>query len=317
MSDKENPLQGWIPYRLVVENEKALAKWMYTAKVPFTEPFFDESLMAIRSQDRAPSRFHSVSSLESMTGWAERFPYTPPRAVIFHVSRCGSTLLSQLLSLTDKHCVLSEVPFFDELLRSAPKSNLLLQDVVKAAYSFITQPRTGKEENIFIKADSWHIFFAGLYRKLFPDATFILLYRSPDEVLRSHQKMRGMHAVQGIIEPGLFGFDVEKIAAISPDEYASLVFEKYLTAFEELAAKDKNTLLLNYNEGMECIMDKIAERLGMKWEDEYHTQMRERLKFHSKNPGQKFEEAKIRERSPSFLEPAMRAYNRLASAVAV
>ena len=84
---------------------------------------------------------------------------------------CGSTLLAQLLSLDEQNIVLAEPPIFDEVLReiafqkpeiSEEKIDESLQAVVK----FLGQKRTGKEQNFFIKLDSWHIFYYEKLRKL-------------------------------------------------------------------------------------------------------------------------------------------------------
>ncbi|WP_423146566.1 hypothetical protein [Rubrolithibacter danxiaensis] len=86
-----------------------------------------------------------------------------PSAIIFHISRCGSTLLSQLLSLTEQSIVLSEVPFIDELLRLCYSDNEYGQteiaDFLTAALKFYGQKRYEQEKYLFIKTDSWHIFY--------------------------------------------------------------------------------------------------------------------------------------------------------------
>jgi hypothetical protein len=174
--------------------------------------------------------------------WLHDAGTVPPTVFIFHVSRCGSTLAAQLLSLNEENIVLSEVPFIDEVLRwrnllpNADEAGTL--QLLQASIASYAQKRSGKEKRLIVKADSWHVLFYKQLRKLYPQTPFILLYRKPDEVIKSHQKLRGMQAVQGVIEPQLFGFDAEAINLVGLDEYMALVLEKYYTAFLEISEHD-------------------------------------------------------------------------------
>src|SRR6202012_5996296 len=118
-------------------------------------------------------------------------------------SRCGSTLITQLLGLDPNHVTLSEVPFIDELLRARGLPDI--SAAVKAALVCYGQNRTGVEQRLFVKTDSWHLSFYRELREWFPGIPVVLLYRSPDEVLYSQRKRRGIHAVPGIIASDLLG----------------------------------------------------------------------------------------------------------------
>src|SRR6185436_3979913 len=144
-----------------------------------------------------------------------------PTAFIFHISRCGSTLISQLLSLQSSNIVLSEVPFFDELLMWGYKNNCMPAALphLRSAFEIIAAKRNENDSKLFIKTDCWHIHFYKQLRELYPQTAFILLYRRPDEVIRSHQKNKGRHVIPGLIEPGIFGFDKNAIGNFGLDEY--------------------------------------------------------------------------------------------------
>lgn len=313
MQVTDHPLRHWIPYRFVFENGRPLVQWLYVADMPFNDPFFDESIGACRSHPYNSSRYKSISSLESMIEWSH-WPEELPVTFIFHVSRCGSTLLSQLTGLNEKYTVLSEVPFFDEILRLPYKINgtdhKLIEQLFKAAVKLVGKKRTGKEEQLFIKTDSWHIFFHDLFRKSYPGAPFILLYRSPDEVVASHQKLRGMQAVPGLIEPQLLGFSIAEINELSLDAYTAKVLEEYLLLFDELAHHHSG-LLIDYKEGVMSMMMQIAAHLNMEWDTAHVQQMQERSKFHSKYPQQNFTEEAGDEHVPGYLKEAMKRYQAL------
>src|SRR6202000_668743 len=85
-----------------------------------------------------------------------------------------------------------------------------INNLFTAALRFYGQDRniTGRESDskthLIIKADSWHRFFYDQLRRLYPDVPFVMIYRKPNEVFRSHRKQPGLHSVPGLIEPQLF-----------------------------------------------------------------------------------------------------------------
>ncbi|MBW4889834.1 sulfotransferase [Mucilaginibacter sp. HMF5004] len=308
-----NPLQGWIPYKLTHTDTQPQCHWINTLNKPFTEPFFDETIMHCKSAFH--KYFHSVSDLSLLEQWAEQQEeHVKPTAFIFHISRCGSTLASQLLGIDEQNISLAEVPFFDDLLRLPYKNSSYsakhAEQLFITALKFYSQKRTGNESRLFIKTDSWHIFFYEQIRELYPDVPFILLYRSPDEVLYSHTKVRGMQAVPGIIEPQLFGFEPGEAFNPNLDEYTAKVLERYLTRYIEIAQKDKNVLLLNYNEGPMDMIQSIARFSKTIISNETFSEMQERSGYHSKRPGQVFAEEKT-VNYPEFLSKAINLYKQV------
>ncbi len=314
MQNDQDPLAGWVPFRLLINEPVPLVQWIYVYDQPFSHPFFDETVAHCRSHPYNSSRYKSVSSLESMLEWAELLPEITPDAFIFHVSRCGSTLLSQLIGLDTAYTTLSEVPFFDEILRMHYKLKIernVQEDLFAAAVKLIGKRRNHSEKKLFIKADSWHIFYEGLFRKLYPDTPLILLYRSPDEVEQSHQKLRGMHAVPGLIEPDLFGLAESEIEKFTLEDYIAYVLEKYLEKFDDIYKNDRHALLLDYKQGVLSMIEETANYLNISWTEEHLLQMTERSKFHSKHPGQNFKEDSIQKNIPEYLKKATSLYQQL------
>lgn len=309
MNETASALKDWIPFRLRQEKGEAFCEWIYTADKIFDEPFFEETISKCRQLKENSQQRKILSDLPMLTEWASPGLSIQPTAIIFHVSRCGSTLLSQLLALDPANIALSEVPFFDELLRYGFRNNSLeeMLPVVKAAVSFHGVPKKEKQKRLFIKTDSWHIHFYDQWRQLYPDVPAILLYRRPDEVIRSHRKHRGMQAVQGVIEPSLFGFGPE-IFNLPLNEYMAGVLETFFAGFEKILRTDKKVLAVNYNEGMLGIMNKIASFTGISYNEEVMQQMKERLKYHAKFPGQVFEEAPPDTAMPAYQQKAFELY---------
>lgn len=307
-----SPLKNWIPYKF----DNQLCHWLNTFNEPFTAPFFDDTISRCKRMAKQHAPFTPVSEAEMLTEWANDLDSIEPTVFIFHISRCGSTLVSQLLATTDAHIVLSEVPFFDNLLRLPHQGTNFDQNAVsgllKAAIRFYGQKRTGREQHLFIKTDSWHIFFYKQLRALYPNVPFILMYRSPDEVLSSHLKIPGMQAVPGLIEPQIFGFSPEEITYNRPDIYTSRVLEKYLEQYHHIVHTDNNCLLLNYNEGPMTMINKIAAFTNTPISNEALAMMSQRSQYHSKRPNEAFLE-ETRPQRPPYINRAMELYDALAA----
>lgn len=185
--------------------------------------------------------------------------------------------------------------------------------VLQAAIGLYGAKRLPAQQHLFIKTDSWHIHFYKELRQLYPHTPFVLLYRQPDEVIRSQQKKRGMQAVPGVVEPSVFGFDTAQVLSMNFDEYMAKVLEGYFEKFIQLATTDAQTLLLNYNEGGMTLVEKIAAFAGTSISDQEKEAMLQRSSFHGKFPDQVFAEPTIQEELPAYLRKAMDLYQQLES----
>ncbi len=305
-------INNWLPYKLITVDDKLQCQWFNTYEEPFAEPFFEETIMKCRSKERKNFIFSSVSDLEIMKEWARKLNNAEPSAIIFHISRCGSTLLSQMLATSDENIVLAEVPFFDDLLRLPFKEpGFKVPEIDKLLISAIKHyGQNGQSKRLFIKTDSWHLFFYEQLRRLFPLVPFILMYRSPDEVFRSHRKQAGMQSVPGLIEPQIFGITADDLEAMSPDVYLARVLENYLSRYLEIASIDNHFLLINYNEGPVEILEKVISFTKIRVDESDLKKMHERSQNHSKKPNEPFHEEKI-ENIPPCLTSAMELYHLL------
>ncbi|MEO6357418.1 MAG: hypothetical protein ABIU77_26025 [Ferruginibacter sp.] len=308
-------IKDWLPWKLLNHATEPACSWLYTGDKSFTEPFFDDTISVCRRMENNCKSFKTVSSLSLMSEWANAADALCPNAIIFHVSRCGSTLLSQLLSLDEENIALSEVPFFDDLLRLPFKQKAynhdMAADFLKAAIKLYGRKRTGNEKRLFIKTDSWHIHFYKSFRSLYPLVPFIFLYRNPCEIVLSQRRQRGMHAVPGVIEPAIFGFSSELAFQADLDYYLTKVLESYFKIMIEIVQADELVLLVNYNEGMSSSFKKMYALLGLEMSAKMEPLLNERTLFHAKHPQQLFKEENKKEMPPAYLSPVLDLYTRL------
>jgi hypothetical protein len=232
-------------------------------------------------------------------------PGLPLGGLIFHMSRCGSTLISRVLAANPDYVMLSEPPPLDEVLATGLRGASEEQRIgwLRAMVSALTQPRTGREKRAFIKMDSWHILDLPLIRRAFPETPWIFVYRNPVEVLVSHKRLRGGQMAPGHLPPQRLGLD--QAAAQLPfdlDRFCARVIGNFCGAAARYAASDGG-LLVNYDQFPGAIWSKILPNFGVYPTDEEREVMELELMYHAKQPAHPFNpdsEAKRRAAPPEF-----------------
>lgn len=286
---------GWVPHRL--RAARADCRWLHVGDTRFTDPFFEETVarcLSLPENSFGPPRITPLSQLPEIASACDA---VEPSAFVFHVSRCGSTLVSQLLGLNESCITLSEVPFFDQLLRArhqpALSGKVHVATLLPAAIRLHARKRTGAGRSLVVKLDSWHTGYHAELRAMYPHTPFILLYRHPAEVIRSHRKLPGMHSVRGVIEDAVFGFDAAESAAWPREAHLPRVLSFYYETFLSIARTDPHALLVPYTPDMIPAVEAIARFSGIGISAEHRGRMVGRAAFHAKHPREKFDEAPL------------------------
>ncbi|RYJ40632.1 hypothetical protein NU08_0069 [Flavobacterium anhuiense] len=283
MENVKDCIANWIPIKLIEKENKVYFEWLYLSDIPFADPFFEETIAKCRSHSYNSKPFKLISTAENLIDWSKELDHVELKGLVFHVSRCGSTMLSQSLATSSENIMVSEAPIIDQILRSdafdADTKSVLLKSVIR----LLGQKRFSEQKNLIIKLDAWSIFKASYLRSVFPEIPFALLYRNPGEVLRSHQKMAGMHMVPNIIPLSVFGIIPEKIQEVSFQQYQALVLEKYFQGFLDFYEIDNKVIMLNYNDGMKNVIERFISFIDVSFSKNEINLMLERLKKHSKN----------------------------------
>lgn len=271
-------MRGWYP--LFAQRDARTGEvsvcWRDLGQLPFSEPFFVNTLARQPHDERRVCHTPLAVLATFDDGLA-------PDAFIFHVSRCGSTLLTQLLATLPQCVVLSEPPVIDSLLRlhhdgmPAGDSIALLRQAMLA----LGQRRTGGETHCFIKFDCWHIHNLALLRQAFPDTPCLFLYREPQAVLASHQRQRGPQMIPGMLHPALLPLPVHQLAPGDHDGYAGVVLSSLLAAARPHAAAGQ-LQLINYNQLPDMAWDQLLPRLRITVTAGQLQAMRERGGVHAK-----------------------------------
>jgi Sulfotransferase domain len=262
LSDPDR-FDGWIPVRLYGSEGAPTVDWCYLGRHRFTASSFAQT---VEESLRYPANllFRHQTPIEILRQWSDIRPGLRPTGFIFHTSRCGSTLVSQMLGALPQNIVISEARPIDLIVRAHHRFPEVTADQriawLRWMVSALAQQRLGEEKHFFIKFDAWNTLELPLVRRAFPEVPWIFVYRDPVEVLVSQFKLRGAQTVPGVFDPGYFGMSPEAVTQMEPEEYCARV----LAAICQPALdhhKDKG-LLINYTELPEAVWSSISKFFG-------------------------------------------------------
>lgn len=267
-------------------------KWTYIGDRRFEEPFMSETLGRCREFEQNDRSRPRITSIEKMAVVAAGVKSLPLSAFIFHISRCGSTLLGQALVQMEENAVLSEPPILDQALRlhlshknfAGERQDTLIRDVVK----LLASSRNPEERRLIIKTDCWHLLVLDKLTTLYPDVKRIFLYRNPDDVMLSHRKMRGTASVPGMVEEVLSGVGVNPEFPGDLDGYLAGMLGAMMSRMKTAYRPGKD-LLLSYHEGNEALISRVLSFLGLEPSPGEMEKIHQRMKRHSKEPSSVFD----------------------------
>lgn len=248
------PSSRWLPVHLGRESEGALVvDWAHFGDTAPTDPFFE--LSAMRALNLPFNRlFRWRMRLEDFLRGAQAGEGRAPDGLIFHMSRCGSTLAAQMLASVSSNLVIAEAPPVDLMVQLGDLRGLA---ALAAAFA---RSQTDGPRRCFLKLDSWHILALPLFRRAFPTTPWVFLYRDPVEVLVSQARQRGLQTVPGALPAALLGLD--GAGALGADEYAVRVLENICQAALDGVAGGGG-LVINYNELPHALWTRILPHFGV------------------------------------------------------
>lgn len=304
-------MTGWVPIRLAGNTQPHGAgpqvEWCWLGNQRFLHPFFD---ITIEHAQRLPfnSLFTHRTPIGDLSAWHVASPGIPPTGFIFHMSRCGSTLVSRMLASLPDNVVISEAGPIDYLARAAAIPEETRSAWLRAMVSALGQKRAGQETRYFIKFDSLSTDALPFIRRTFPAVPWVFLYRDAEEVLASQLREPGVAMLPGIVRgPPVIDRSPNEALSMSPEEYAARVIGT-LCRCACLSAGDGG-LLVNYTQLPDAVWRGIAAHFGIRFSAAGIETMRDVAGFHAKHPRAKFApdgEIKRLAMSPAAREAAAR-----------
>jgi hypothetical protein len=234
--------RGWQPLALEWGVEGAELVWGFGI-AHADLPFHEISVAQLRYRpfnrwfaQRTPLTPGFVAALES--------DMLPLSGLILHMSRCGSTLITQTLKAWPGTRVLSEPGMLDIALTAALAGADPHWLSFRGVLAALRQPAGGDRE-VVIKLDAWHALALAPLQAHLPGVPWLFVYRDPLEVLASHAKEPGRHTVPGMLPETWLGGPLPAGQPLAPIEYAARVLGVICAAVLPHASADH---LVNYSE---------------------------------------------------------------------
>lgn len=282
---------GWVPIRFYWEQNAAFVDWAYVGNERFTEPFFSETIERCL-RNPANLLFRHQTPIETLAEWREASPGLTPKGFIFHMSRCGSTLVAQMLAALPRSIVISEAGPIDSVLRANFRDPSLTDDRratwLRWMMSALGQPRAGEEKDFFVKFDCWDTMELELIERAFPEVPWIFLYRNPVEVMVSQAQRKSAHLIPGMIEPQLFGLGPDAALTFQPEEYCA----KILARICEAALghhKTGRSMILDYKSLPGAVSTSLLDFFHITYTEDDLNRLMHASQFYSKNPSSPFD----------------------------
>jgi hypothetical protein len=193
------------------------------------------------------------TSLDEFLQIAGSLPSAAPAGIIFHVSRCGSTLLTNALRAGGDCTTLSEAPVFTcavqqenfvDLLDSTKSVEDIRREILQATVNCYT---ACYGLPVVIKAHTTDLLFLSRVRAVWPNVPFIINIRHPIEVIASNLAkpsdwVTTMLTPYGERNP--FGFEGPATRDMTLEQYCARGLSSLLEAAD--AQLDSKCLVIDY-----------------------------------------------------------------------
>lgn len=285
MTDQKLMLKGWLPVDL--DTNSPSVTWMDFGSTPLDHPFFEDTVLKLRHG--FPPAKELKSDMEAVLATADRLSTATPDGLIFHVSRCGSTLLSNALRTGEGTVVVSEPDPITKLLIPYDESTVaypldqwlpLQAKFLQSLATIFAHYRTGRKERVIIKFASWSIFSWQVIRSIWPDVPCLIVIRDPIEVMISNLALS-----IGWMKQKTYPLDSGEVPVTQMDEveYCARIIGKLCEAGIQLC--NGHSRVLDYEHINAATIRSAADFLGVKLP---HDDRLDRvLRVHAKDPRQR------------------------------
>jgi hypothetical protein len=241
---------------------------------PLTDPFFEQTAdRAMRHPfNRVFARTTPLGVLQQLG--SDELPLAPD-GFVFHMSRCGSTLVAQMLAALPASIVVSEAQPLDAIVGLYRAGRLSEDDAVltlRGALCALGRPRLG-ERRLFVKFHASHILELPLFVRAFPEVPWVFLFREPRAVLTSQAQTLGAETFGG--ETGV----------VPDEEVAARAVAGYCEAALRHARIGRSSFV-EYGRLPNAVVDEIVPFFGVRLDDGDRERLHLAARRDTKRPGE-------------------------------
>jgi hypothetical protein len=308
----------WLPIAFELGRQEPQAHWLDFGAADLTEPFFNQTVRRIRSSQPPP--IERVTGLSALTDATSGYPSVQPVGVIFHVSRCGSTLIANALRLADDLVVLSEARpvvslFYPEILRHGnglrEEEYALRKHLLDQVLQLYARCADGNARRVVVKCCPVNILHIAFVRTIWPDVPFLIVIRDPLEVAMSNVTLPS-HWCQLRDRPRLLGHLFGLNGELTTEEW----YAKAIGHFTDVArgSMDQRCRVIDYSRLTTQTIAEIGKYFGVELPSPISDAFQGLMASYSKDAtGRRAFTADAdlkQERAPAALREAVREYAR-------
>lgn len=287
LSGKAWPGRDWLPIQTVGLPGGAFeVDWVHFAGLPLRSPFF-----ATDARRAAASPFNRLfryrTGLDDFIDTAVS-DLPAPDGFIFHMSRCGSTLVSQMLAGLPGVIALSEPAPLDIVVKLAADEMLAETadagaarsrglEALRAMVAALGRRRSGSDRNAVFKLDSWQAILLPVFRRAFPSVPWTFLYRDPVEVLASLRLTPSIQMMAHV--PHFHGIEAE--SGVGAEDHVARIVARICDS--AAAQAGDGGLLVNHSQLPEAI-DRIMAHFELAANEDERAAMFETAAKDAKSP---------------------------------
>ncbi|WP_041598967.1 hypothetical protein [Hahella chejuensis] len=278
-------LRQWTPVRYEAARKRVI--WGVAPIAQDWAPFWDERIATQRARSIIGGIIKPATRIEYLIRHSHLFHEVRPAGFIFHLSRCGSTLVSNLLAVSPAHCVISESSVLTELLLD--KDMAKNQKAEALRFLLAAQGLAGGcDQDLIVKWNAWDIGFWPLLRQLYPDSPSVFVIRRPEEILASHQRLAGRH--MATTDLSVLSHLVSKVDDAASDVLLSYQMEVLAALMNSMAQSlDSTVLVVDYTELPGAVENRIADHFGVSFSADDRQHLKSRAGQYSKDPSRSFQ----------------------------
>jgi hypothetical protein len=211
----------WLPARAALHPTGLYFALRDIRPAELQDPFMQETIA------RVPARESVVQIARKDVG--KGAAGTSPAGIVFHVARCGSTLVSQLLKQHVGLVVYAEPMPVNEIL--LPPHKWPRTETVAALRSLGAAFARHARKPYVLKLTSWNTLFCDVVAEAFPDSPWVLCLRDPVEVGVSLLRQPAGWVWDGAMPVAPFAKHIDPEGqALSREEYVARLFAALCTA---------------------------------------------------------------------------------------
>ncbi len=243
--------ERWLPVSFNFTPTAASIRWLDFGHKSLSEPFFNHTVQHLRK--RIPSAPERSTALTALLEAAAPTPNVEPAGVIFHVSRCGSTLLANVMKTGEECVVMAEanplgILFQPRLFHNSAFQNVNPEEIRKLLLDSVVRLYAAAfGSRLIIKCHAATILEIARIRSIWPAVPFLILTRDPVEVIVSNLDkpsgwMRSMY--RSSTDRNLFGLAPTEVRQMTMEEYCAHGLGQFLRAAAEQL--DRNCWVMDY-----------------------------------------------------------------------